>query len=165
MENSFEAAEQRADAIEYFFEAFDLQKQGEFRRAINSYQKSIELYPSAQAYTFMGWTYSYLGRLPKAIECCRKAIKVDPDFGNAYNDIGAYLIDLGRGNEAIPYLRKAIRARRYDCCHYAWYNLGRIYEADLRMEKAKDAYARSVRLVRSYGLAEKALLRVIAATN
>ena len=32
---------------------------------------------------------------------------MDPDFGNPYNDIGAYLIEMGRLDEAIPWLEKA----------------------------------------------------------
>jgi hypothetical protein len=39
-----------------------------------------------------------------------RAIQVDPDFGNPYNDIGAYLINLGRHDEAMAWLEQAIGA-------------------------------------------------------
>ena len=51
-------------------------------------------YPTAEAYTFLGWTYHFQGRIEDAIAECKRAIEVDPEFGNPYNDIGAYLIEL-----------------------------------------------------------------------
>jgi tetratricopeptide (TPR) repeat protein len=69
---------------------------GEYEAAIDLYSRSIEVFPTAAAYTFRGWTYSFLGKLDKAISECMKAIRVDPGFGNPYNDIGAYLIQQGK---------------------------------------------------------------------
>ena len=40
----------------------------------------------------------------------KKAIAIDSDFGNPYNDIGASLIQLGEHDAAIPWLEKAIVA-------------------------------------------------------
>jgi len=54
----------------------------------------------------------------EAIAECKRAIEVDPEFGNPYNDIGSYLIALGRHDEAIPWLEQAIVAPRYDPRHY-----------------------------------------------
>ena len=50
-----------------------------------------------------------------------------PDFGNPYNDIGAYMIELGQFDEAIPWLQQAIEAPRYEPRHFPHYNLGRAY--------------------------------------
>jgi hypothetical protein len=38
-----------------------------------------------------------MGLTDDAITECHHAIEVDPDFGNPYNDIGAYLIEQGIG--------------------------------------------------------------------
>ena len=65
---------------------------GDLERAIEIYTKSLGLYPTAEAYTFRGWAYSFQGRVGEAIEECKKAIAVDPTFGNPYNDIGSYLV-------------------------------------------------------------------------
>ena len=51
--------------------------------------------------------YSFQGRPDDAIAECKIAIAVDPDFGNPYNDIGAYLIELGREEEAVTWLERA----------------------------------------------------------
>ena len=58
---------------------------------------------------------------------CKKAIAVDPTFGNPYNDIGSYLVSQGRPDEAIPWLKKATLAARYEARHYPHMNLGRVY--------------------------------------
>ena len=52
-----------------------------------------------------------------------------PEFGNPYNDIGAYLIEKGQLDEAIGWLEKAKTAERYEPRHFPFMNLGRIYAA------------------------------------
>src|SRR3990172_10278308 len=100
-----------SQAIELFKKDYEYQMNGELDLAIEHYKRSIETFPTAEAYTFLGWTYSFKGKLQDAITECKKAIEVDPDFGNPYNDIGAYLIELGKLDEAIPWLEKAIHAK------------------------------------------------------
>jgi tetratricopeptide (TPR) repeat protein len=100
---------------------------GDLPRAIALYSQSINLYPTAESYTFRGWAYSFQGRIEDAISECKKAIAVDPSFGNAYNDIGSYLIAQGKIEEAEGWLQKAKGASRYDLKHLPYMNLGRIY--------------------------------------
>jgi len=100
---------------------------GDFNRAIELYTKSLALYPTAEAYTFRGWAYSFQGRLDEAIDECKKAIAVDQTFGNPYNDIGSYLVKKGMLDEAIEWLEKAKTAPRYEPRHFPYMNLGRIY--------------------------------------
>src|SRR5256886_15742287 len=76
--------------------------EGELDAAIERYQQSIALPPTAEAHTFLGWTYSFQGRLEDAIAQCKEAIAVDADFGNPYNDIGSYPIQPGALREAGP---------------------------------------------------------------
>src|SRR5450759_4584160 len=106
-------------AHDLFEQAYSLQLQGEMDLAIDLYKRSIEIYPTAEAYTFLGWSYRFQGDLEAAIAQCKKAIAVDPDFGNPYNDIGAYLIELGRPDEALPWLERAVRSKRYNAYHYS----------------------------------------------
>src|SRR5262245_66051328 len=76
-------------------EAYRRQMQGELDDAIRLYRQSIDIQPTAEAHTFLGWTYSFEGSYDKAIEDSKKAIAVDPYFGNSYNDIVAFLLDVG----------------------------------------------------------------------
>ncbi len=102
---------------------------GNSGKAIQLYQKSIAIHPTAEAYNLLGgWTLSHMGELEQAILMCREAIKTDPDFGNAYNDIGSYLEVQGRRDEAITWFRRAKDASRYyDSPHFPYLNLARIY--------------------------------------
>jgi Tfp pilus assembly protein PilF len=107
--------------------AYSAQMSGRLEEAIELYLQSLAICPTAEAHTFLGWVYSMQRRLEDAIAECRRAIQVDPDFGNPYNDIGAYLIELGRIEEAIPWLERAKHAVRYEPRHYPHINLGHIH--------------------------------------
>ena len=84
------------------------------------------------------------GQLDEAIAECEKAIAVDPAFGNPYNDIGAYLIEMGRYDDAIPWLEKATRAPRYEPRHYPHFNLGRVYLAKEMYTEALRCFERAL---------------------
>ena len=147
----------RPEALELFHKAYEHQMRGELNEAERLYKQSIELYPTAEAHTFLGWAYSFDGLYDDAINECRKAIQLDPDFGNPYNDIGAYLIEKGRLDDAIPWLEKATLAKRYDSYCFPYYNLGRIWEAKGEWNKALESYKKALKLNPDYTLALRAL--------
>ncbi len=134
----------REKAMVYFDRAYRHQMDGEFGVAIELYKQSIATYPTAEAYTFLGWTYSLMGRIREAIEMCEKAIEVDPTYGNPYNDIGAYLIDQGKWQEAIPWLEKATAAPRYETRQFPYMNLGRAYQNLGQYKKAMQHYKQAL---------------------
>ena len=152
-------------AIRLFKEAYDFQMKGELDAAVKLYKESIENYPTAEAYTFLGWTYSFMGRLDDAIAECHKAIEVDPTFGNPYNDIGAYLLQMGDPDGAIPWLERALHAPRYASYHYAHMNLGRAYEAKRDWLRAKTEYEKALLMERDYRPAAQAYARIRALLN
>ena len=120
-------SEERAEAVEIWRQAYRRQMEGDLDGAIALYQRSLAVHPTAEAHTFLGWTYSFQGRLDDARAECLKAIEVDPDFGNPYNDIGVYLMQQGKLDEAIPWLERAKQAPRYEPRQFPFMNLGRIY--------------------------------------
>ncbi|MCY7361154.1 MAG: tetratricopeptide repeat protein, partial [Ignavibacteria bacterium] len=71
-------------SVEYLNKAYQFQIKGQFEEAILHYKLSLQLHPTAEAHTFLGWTYSFLGDLDKAIDECKKAVTIDPDYGNPY---------------------------------------------------------------------------------
>ncbi|HEV8341268.1 MAG TPA: tetratricopeptide repeat protein [Candidatus Binatia bacterium] len=144
-------------ALKLFQEAYHHQMAGDLERAMDLYRQSIHCWPTAEAYTFLGWTYSFLGRYDDAIEECKKAIAIDPEFGNPYNDIGAYLINLGNLDEAIPWLEKAIQAGRYEAYHYPHCNLGRVYLAKGMLKKALEEFEKALAIEPNYPLARQAV--------
>jgi len=155
----------RAQAQECFQEAYQKQVSGEIDKAIELYRRSLELYPTAEAHTFLGWAYSFHGHYDDAIKECRKAIKVDPEYGNPYNDIGAYLIEKGRPEEAVSWLQKATLAKRYDAYCYPHYNLGRVWEKQGQWQKALLSYQKALDFNPDYKLARKAQARLQGIMN
>lgn len=153
------------EAQYYFRLAYTCQMSGQLDEALDLYRKSIGVHPTAEAYTFLGWTFSFKGAFEDAIEQCKRAIILDPDFGNPYNDIGAYLIHLERFEEAIPWLELACSARRYNARHYPHFNLGRIYERTGAYREAITQYREAVRIEPSYKAAAQAAERLQAWMN
>lgn len=130
---------------------------GRYEEAIRLFDRSLEILPTAEAYTYKGWTYHHMGETKRAIEEAEKAIRVDPEFGNPYNDIGVYLIELGREGEAVPYLEKAMRAKRYCCYQFPHFNLGRIYLKKKMFEKAREEFKKSLDIDPDYAPALEGL--------
>jgi Tfp pilus assembly protein PilF len=133
------------------------QMKGELDRAVELYKDSLDLHPTAEAHTYLGWTYHYQGKAEDAIAECKRAIALDPDFGNPYNDIGAYLIALGRYDEAIPWLERAIEAPRYEPRHYPHFNLGRAYFAKGMITRARESFQQALQIEPDYTLAREAV--------
>ena len=141
-------------------EAYQYQMGGEYEMAVELYKRSLDIHPTAEAYTFLGWTYHFQGRLDDAIEECKKAIQVDPEFGNPYNDIGAYLIERGAYDDALPWLEQALTSRRYESYHYPHYNLGRAYAAKEMFGKARFHLEEALRLCPDYAVAKEELKKI-----
>lgn len=147
-------------AIRLFKKAYQHQMNGELDEAVSLYKQSIDAHPTAEAYTFLGWTYSFMGRIDDAIAECHKAIEVDPTFGNPYNDIGAYLLQKGEVDAAIPWLERALKATRYESYCFPHMNLGRAYEARREWLRAKEAYRKALAENPQYKLAAQGLHRI-----
>lgn len=136
------SAEQRARM--QWGAGYVLHLMGDYQRAIELFQASIASRPTAEGHTFLGWSLSHVGRTREAIEQCKIAIQIDPDFGNPYNDIGVYLIDLGKADEAVPWLEKAIASTRYCCYQFAHANLGRVLLGQGKVEEAMRSFERAL---------------------
>ncbi|MBI2468985.1 MAG: tetratricopeptide repeat protein [Candidatus Rokubacteria bacterium] len=144
-------------AAELWREGCRLQMAGDLERAIETYKRSIEVCPTAEAHTYLGWTYSFQGRIEEAMRECFRAIELDPDFGNPYNDIGVYLMGQDKLEEAIPWLEKAKRAPRYEPRQFPYMNLGRIYLRQAKWWEALREFEGAVRVAPNDPEARKAL--------
>lgn len=138
-------------------QGYALHLMGRYEAAVRLFRRSIAIRPSAEGHTFLGWSLSRLGRLAEAIDECKKAIRIDPDYGNPYNDIGAYLIELERPDEAVPWLERAMRARRYCCYQFPHANLGRVLLGQQRRQAARRAFERALEYDPDYTPARRGL--------
>ncbi|PKB79569.1 MAG: hypothetical protein BZY88_12775 [SAR202 cluster bacterium Io17-Chloro-G9] len=143
-----------------FHRAVALQFQGQLAQAVETYQRSIATYPTAEAHTFLGWAYSWMKENDLAISEAKKAIDLDPDYGNPYNDIGVVLIEMGQLDAAIPWLNKAIAAKRYEARHFPHLNLGTIWVRKGKWGAAFEAFEEALRLAPEHPLPQVPVIEV-----
>lgn len=156
--NKFEDILERSE--EYFNKAFALQLEGKYEEAIQNYKSSIQIYPTAKAYTFLGWAYSYIKKYDEAIIECKNAIALDPEYGNPYNDIGAYLIKLGNYDEALVWLELAIDIKNYQNPEFVHLNIGKVYEIKGLWFDALYEYKRALEIAPEFETTKKLIDKI-----
>ena len=144
-------------AVALFNQAYDAQRAQDYKVAIKLYKKSIEIFPTAEAYTFLAWVHSFEGNYDLAIAECLAAIAVDADFGNPYNDIGSYLIAKGNYFDCVRWFKLAINAVRYEARAYPHFNLAHVYEKSGKLLEAARHYGFALDEQPGYMQAYKAL--------
>ncbi len=117
-------------------------KKGNNDKAIECYQKAIEIKPDKhEAFFNMGIAYSNKSDKDKAIECYQKAIEIKPDFYEAFMSIGFTHLKIGNLDLAEEYLIKSIEFGGVD---FGNMNLGHVYLAKQNKELALQTYIKSV---------------------
>src|SRR5215510_5478280 len=152
----------RREANELFQEAYEAQLAQDYERAIELYKRSIAVYPTAEAHTFLGWVYSFQERYDEAIAECLEAIRVDETFGNPYNDIGSYLLAKGDQYGCVRWFKRALLAPRYESYAFPHFNLGRVYEMRHRDLEAAKHYGQALEENPGFAQAAIALRRLQA---
>ena len=61
--------------------------------------------------TNLGVAYGNLGRYQDAIESCKQAIRIKPDYAEAHYNLGVAYANLGRYQDAIEAYKQAIRIK------------------------------------------------------
>ena len=140
------APDARSQALKLWRNGFERHRRGDLRGAVELYRRSIATCPTGEAHTFLGWAYAHAGDVERAIAECKRAIEVDPDFGNPYNDIGCYLMQQGKLDEAVPWLERAKQAKRYEPRQFPYMNLARIHVKQGRWWDALREFEGAVRL-------------------
>ncbi len=100
---------------------------GDLHAALHAFEESARHDETADALTYQAWMHSLLGDPATAERLCLRAIRLDPDFGNPYNDIGTICLLRRDVPAAIEWFQRAKRAPRYEPRHFPFLNLGRLY--------------------------------------
>lgn len=110
-------------AEEYFYSGYDKSLLGDYRGAIEDFNKAIQLDPDyTLAYSIRGFTKAFLGDDRGAIEDFNKAIQFEPDLTDAYTLRGVAKSHLGDNRGAIEDYNKAIQLDPDN--NKAYYNRG-----------------------------------------
>lgn len=96
------------------------------QKAFVSFQKSVQLNPDNKDSRYaLAHVYAMQGKLPKAEEELRAAIKIDEDFSEAHTYLGQILASQHRWDEAVKSYRQALANPLYATPDLARFHLGR----------------------------------------
>lgn len=112
-----------------------------FADALDRFTKALNYKETAEAINLIGWSHSLLGQIDKAKQYCLKAIEKDPNYGPPYNDLGTYLLNEGKMEEALKWFHLAKKSINYQNREYPYINAGRAYMARREYEKALEEFS------------------------
>jgi superkiller protein 3 len=124
--------------------------------AFVEFQKAYELNPEDKdILNGIGLIYLFqFEEVPKAIEFFEKAIRVEPDFSDAYNNLGYAHEQSGNYEKAISYYQKAVSNLQYPTPEKAYINMGNSYyrlgDYEQAIKAFKDALKRAPDLTLIY---------------
>lgn len=152
-------------AIKFFKIAYEHQVTGNLFLAALNYYKSLKIFPTSEAYSFLGWVFFLGGKTKSAIKFSKKAIQTDPTLGNPYNDLGVYYLDQKKYSLSIKVLKEAKKINKYEYKFYPYFNLGRVYEITGHQELAREEYLQVLKIEPNYDFAKQALSRMMKSYN
>ena len=150
---SFSAAEKialngetnRLNAGFYFQMGAASERAGKFADAEKYFERSLALAPNnAEAMNYLGYMWAERGeKLTRAYDLIEAALKLEPDNDAFLDSMGWVLFKLGDFPGAIEFLLKAVaKLEQPDATVYD--HLGDAYAATKALDKARDAWAKSV---------------------
>ncbi|WP_293259368.1 tetratricopeptide repeat protein [Microcoleus sp. PH2017_21_RUC_O_A] len=106
-----------------------------FEQAATACQRVIQVKPDARVYKIWGNARQAQGKVEEAKNCYAKAIELDPDFAEAYTNLGTLYAQEQQWQSAIAFYQKAIAlqpnlASTYRNLARVWAQMGQLSEAD-----------------------------------
>ncbi|GAB4389438.1 MAG: hypothetical protein Kow0025_14760 [Thermodesulfovibrionales bacterium] len=136
---------------------------GENQAAFVEFQKALELDPrNEKVHNAIGVVYLNLDDYGKAREYFANAVRLDPSFSEAFNNLCFASYSLKRWSDAVEACRKALENPLYLTPEKAYYNMARAYYRMGEYRKAEEAYEDAIkrfpreapnRFIAYYGLA------------
>jgi len=126
----------------YLHQGITYSKTGDYEHAVRSYKKLLKIFRSDLSYYYLGVAYERLGKIHYAARQFNRAIKLNPDFAEAYNYLGYMYIDRGKKlNKSMKLIKKAIEIEPengyfVDSIGWGYYKKGMLKEAMSQLERA-----------------------------
>jgi adenylate cyclase len=132
-----------ADVMDVWF-GFSKSPKESLLNAIKTLQKSIDIDESfGHAYGLLGHIYSLMRQYEKAILAGEKAVELAPNSNSCLVWLAGTLRYIGKSDEAIPLIQKALRQSPFDQSFYLL-QLGHAYRGADRYEDAIKAYRKTL---------------------
>lgn len=122
--------------------------------AFVEFQKALELNPDDKE-TLNAIGVIYLLKLEdytKAVEFLQKALKVDRNYSEAWNNLGVAYERMGKYSEALESYKSALQNTFYRNPEKALNNMGRVYYRTRRYDDAIDAYKEAAKRASDFAL-------------
>lgn len=133
----------------FYFEAGAARERaGDFDKAVSYFQQCIKLAPDmAPALNYYGYMLADRGiKLNKAHEMIEKAVRLDPNNAAYVDSLGWVLFRLGKKQDGLAQIQKAIQMSNTDPDATLYEHLGDIYASLNEPDKAREAWQKSVSL-------------------
>jgi superkiller protein 3 len=131
------------EILNHFNSGVYFYKQGEFSKAIQAYQKVLEVDPTyIEAYNNLGILYQTLGDMDRALGFYQKSIEINPRYEKGYNNLGTLLFLRGRYEEAQEAFGKALALNPDNIESHI--NLGILFKKKGEVEKAIESYQKAL---------------------
>ncbi len=111
----------------FFRTGYMYEAAGNLGAAAACYSRSIQAGPSAEAYTSLSHVLRLMGEVDAALYQARQAVEIDPEFGNAWSNLGALLIEKHIYDEAVSCLERALKAKNLTTLAETYFHLARAY--------------------------------------
>jgi tetratricopeptide (TPR) repeat protein len=134
-----------SDILNYFNSGVTFYDQKEFSKAIQAYQKVIELDPTyVEAYNNLGIIYQEIGNFDKALEVYHKAIDINPRYEKTFNNLGILHFLNERYDESIEAFQKALAINPNNIESHI--NLGILFKKNGQVDQAIESYQKALSL-------------------
>ena len=132
-----------SDVLNYFNSGVTFYNQKEYSKAIQAYQKVIELDPTyVEAYNNLGIIYQMMGDVERAFGTYQKATEINPRYEKGYNNLGILLLLKGRYEEALEAFQKALAINPNNIESHI--NLGILFMKKGQSDEAIESYQKAL---------------------
>jgi len=147
----------RLNAALYFQLGATSERAGDRTAAEKYFEKCLTLSPdNAEALNYLGYMWAEKGeKLTRAREMIEKALKAEPDNAAFLDSMGWVCYQLGQPREAVDYLLKAVAAEPKEPDATVYDHLGDAYAALKEVDKAREAWSKSLSLEASDAVKQK----------
>ncbi len=138
------------EVIRLFNSGVTFYQQKEINKAIQAYERVIELDPSyVEAYNNLGMIYQEMGDFESAMQSYQKAVQIDPKYVKGFNNIGILLHLKGEDEKAIEAFHKALATSPTHI--ESLINLGTLYKKKGWSEKGAECYRKALSINPHHG--------------
>jgi Tfp pilus assembly protein PilF len=111
-------------------------RNGQLEKAVYHFTLSLEQEDNEEAFFYLGLISNLYKKDKDALNYFYKSIKKNPEYGNACNEIGVWLLKHGKDKDAVFWLKRSIVCKHNDARHIAFYNLATLYKLWNRPERS-----------------------------